>query len=119
MYLYAQCRLWRYWSCPPVCYSLDEYHPAFPGEICVVMQTALAQIAHTAFCVARHGPTHIPVLNGHGPHATIAQIVLHLIGATARFRQTPFGAGVEDCVPLSANSAPSWCDRAAVCMGCG
>jgi creatinine amidohydrolase len=59
---------------PPVAYGLDEHHMDFPGTISVDMQTLLANVADVATSVARHGFTHILIVNGHGSNAAIADL---------------------------------------------
>jgi creatinine amidohydrolase len=59
---------------PPVPYGLDEHHMDFPGTISVDMQTLLAYVADVAISVARHGFTHILIVNGHGSNAAIADL---------------------------------------------
>jgi creatinine amidohydrolase len=59
---------------PPVAYGLDEHHMDFPGTISVDMHTLLANVADVAVSIARHGFTHILIVNGHGSNAAIADL---------------------------------------------
>ena len=59
---------------PLVAYGLDEHHMDFPGTISVDMQTLLAHLTDIAISVARHGFTHVLIVNGHGSNAAIAEL---------------------------------------------
>jgi creatinine amidohydrolase len=59
---------------PLVAYGLDEHHMDFPGTISVDMQTLLAYVSDVAISVARHGFTHVLVVNGHGSNAPLADL---------------------------------------------
>ena len=59
---------------PAISYGLDEHHMDFPGTISVEMQTLLAYVADVATSVARHGFSHVLVVNGHGSNAPIADL---------------------------------------------
>jgi creatinine amidohydrolase len=59
---------------PSVAYGLDEHHMDFPGTISADMQTLLAYVADIAGSVARHGFTHVLIVNGHGSNAPIADL---------------------------------------------
>jgi creatinine amidohydrolase len=59
---------------PLAAYGLDEHHMDFPGTIAVEMQTLIAYVADIALSVARHGFTHILIVNGHGSNASIADL---------------------------------------------
>ncbi len=59
---------------PLVAYGLDEHHMDFPGTVSVDMQTLIAYVADVAMSPARHGFTHILVVNGHGSNASIADL---------------------------------------------
>lgn len=59
---------------PVIPFGLDEHHMDFPGTITVDMQTTLAYLAQTAVSVARHGFTHILIVNGHGSNAAICDL---------------------------------------------
>ena len=60
---------------PLVAYGLDEHHMDFPGTVSVEMQTLLAYVSDVAISAARHGFTHILVINGHGSNAPLADLV--------------------------------------------
>ncbi|MGB9775756.1 MAG: creatininase family protein [Anaerolineae bacterium] len=59
---------------PLVAYGLDEHHMDFPGTVSVDMQTLIAYVADVAMSPARHGFTHILIVNGHGSNASIADL---------------------------------------------
>lgn len=59
---------------PLLAYGLDEHHMDFPGTISVDMQTLLACVADVALSVARHGFSHVLIVNGHGSNAAIADL---------------------------------------------
>lgn len=59
---------------PVVAYGLNEHHMDFPGTVSVEMQTLLAYVADVAISVARHGLTHVLIVNGHGSNASIADL---------------------------------------------
>jgi len=46
----------------------------FPGVIAIEIETTLAYLAQTAISVARHGFTHILIVNGHGSNASICDL---------------------------------------------
>jgi creatinine amidohydrolase len=59
---------------PLVAYGLDEHHMDFPGTVSVDMHTLLAYVADVAISVARHGFTHVLIVNGHGSNEPIADL---------------------------------------------
>lgn len=59
---------------PLIAYGLDEHHMDFPGTVSVDMQTLIAYVADVAKSPARHGFTHILIVNGHGSNASIADL---------------------------------------------
>ena len=59
---------------PLVAYGLDEHHMDFPGTVSVDIQTLLAYVADVASSVARHGFTHVLIVNGHGSNEPIADL---------------------------------------------
>jgi creatinine amidohydrolase len=59
---------------PLVSYGLDEHHIDFPGTISVDMKTLLDYVADVAISVARHGFTHVLIVNGHGSNTSIADL---------------------------------------------
>jgi creatinine amidohydrolase len=59
---------------PTIPYGLDEHHMDFPGTISVDIETLLAYVSQVAISVARHGFTHILVVNGHGSNQPIADL---------------------------------------------
>jgi creatinine amidohydrolase len=59
---------------PTIPFGLDEHHMDFPGTITVDMETCLAYVAQVAISVARHGFTHIFIVNGHGSNHAICDL---------------------------------------------
>jgi creatinine amidohydrolase len=59
---------------PTIPFGLDEHHMDFPGVIAIEIETALAYLAQTAISVARHGFTHILIVNGHGSNHSICDL---------------------------------------------
>jgi creatinine amidohydrolase len=59
---------------PTIPFGLDEHHMDFPGTIAVDIQTTLAYLAQVAISVARHGFTHILIVNGHGSNISICDL---------------------------------------------
>jgi creatinine amidohydrolase len=59
---------------PTVAYGLDEHHMDFPGTVSVDVHTLIAYVADVAISVARHGFTHVLIVNGHGSNAPIADL---------------------------------------------
>ena len=59
---------------PLVPYGLDEHHMDFPGTISVSIPALLAFVTGVATSVARHGFTHLLIVNGHGSNASIADL---------------------------------------------
>lgn len=59
---------------PSIPFGLDEHHMDFPGTIAIEMETCLAFVSQVAVSVARHGFTHILIVNGHGSNHAIAEL---------------------------------------------
>jgi creatinine amidohydrolase len=59
---------------PTIPFGLDEHHMDFPGTIAVDIQTTLAYLSQVAISVARHGFTHILIVNGHGSNVSICDL---------------------------------------------
>jgi creatinine amidohydrolase len=59
---------------PTVAYGLDEHHIDFPGTVSVEISTLIEYVTDVANSAARHGFTHILVVNGHGSNAPIADL---------------------------------------------
>jgi creatinine amidohydrolase len=59
---------------PLISYGLDEHHMDFPGTISVDSHTLLHYVSAVATSAARHGFTHLLVVNGHGSNASIADL---------------------------------------------
>ncbi len=59
---------------PTLAYGLDEHHMDFPGTVTVDIQTLLAFVTDVAMSPARHGFSHVLIINGHGSNASIAEL---------------------------------------------
>jgi creatinine amidohydrolase len=59
---------------PTIPFGLDEHHMDFPGTISVDMEVCLAYVSQVAISVARHGFTHIFIVNGHGSNQSICDL---------------------------------------------
>jgi creatinine amidohydrolase len=59
---------------PTIPFGLDEHHMDFPGVIAIDIETTLAYLAQTAISVARHGFSHILIVNGHGSNQSICDL---------------------------------------------
>lgn len=59
---------------PTIPFGLDEHHMDFPGTITIDIETTLAYLSQTAISVARHGFTHILIVNGHGSNHAICEL---------------------------------------------
>jgi creatinine amidohydrolase len=59
---------------PLVTYGLDEHHMDFPGTVSVGMHTLLSYVSDVAISAARHGFTHLLIVNGHGSNAPLADL---------------------------------------------
>jgi creatinine amidohydrolase len=59
---------------PTIPFGLDEHHMDFPGVVAIEMETVLAYLAQSAISVARHGFTHIFIVNGHGSNQSICDL---------------------------------------------
>jgi creatinine amidohydrolase len=59
---------------PPLAYGLDEHHMDFPGTVSVGIETLIGYVADVALSVARHGFTHVLIVNGHGSNTSIADL---------------------------------------------
>lgn len=59
---------------PLLSYGLNEHHMDFPGTISIDMQTLLSYVADVATSVARHGFSHLLIVNGHGSNAPVADL---------------------------------------------
>jgi creatinine amidohydrolase len=59
---------------PAIAYGLDEHHMDFPGTVSVGMQTLLSYVSDVAISAARHGFTHVLIVNGHGSNAPLADL---------------------------------------------
>ena len=59
---------------PTIPVGLDAHHMDFPGTLSVDMETCLAYVSQVAISVARHGFTHIFIVNGHGSNQSICEL---------------------------------------------
>jgi creatinine amidohydrolase len=59
---------------PAVPFGLDEHHMDFPGTIAIDMETLLAYLAQATISVARHGFTHVLIVNGHGSNQSVCDL---------------------------------------------
>lgn len=59
---------------PTIPFGLDEHHMDFPGVIAIDIETTLAYLSQVAISVARHGFTHILIVNGHGSNQSICDL---------------------------------------------
>jgi creatinine amidohydrolase len=59
---------------PLIPFGLDEHHMDFPGTISIEMETCLAYVSQVAISIARHGFTHILIVNGHGSNQPVADL---------------------------------------------
>src|SRR5574341_903956 len=59
---------------PAIPFGLDEHHMDFPGVITIDIPTVLAYLSQAAISVARHGFTHIFIVNGHGSNQSICDL---------------------------------------------
>jgi creatinine amidohydrolase len=87
---------------PTVSYGLNEHHMDFPGTVSVDTHVLLDLVAGVASSVARHGFTHLLIVNGHGSNAPIADLAA---------RQVVLDMGII-CGAISPNAAidPSWAE---------
>lgn len=59
---------------PAIPFGLDEHHMDFPGTISIGPDTLVDYVADVAISVARHGFTHILIVNGHGSNRPVADL---------------------------------------------
>ena len=59
---------------PTIPFGLDEHHMDFPGVIAIDIETTLAYLSQAAISVARHGFTHILIVNGHGSNQSVCDL---------------------------------------------
>ena len=59
---------------PTIPVGLDNHHMDFPGTLSVDMDVCLAYVSQVAISVARHGFTHIFIVNGHGSNQAICEL---------------------------------------------
>jgi creatinine amidohydrolase len=61
-------------SLPVLPVGFEEHHMDFPGSLTSSMETLLNFFADAAISVARHGFTHIMLVNGHGSNASLVEL---------------------------------------------
>ena len=54
--------------------GFEDHHMDFPGSLTSSMETLLNYFADAAISVARHGFTHIMLVNGHGSNASLVEL---------------------------------------------
>jgi creatinine amidohydrolase len=59
---------------PTIPVGLDNHHMDFPGTLSVDMEICLAYVSQVAVSVARHGFTHIFIVNGHGSNQAVCEL---------------------------------------------
>ncbi|MGD8397994.1 MAG: creatininase family protein [Anaerolineae bacterium] len=80
---------------PLVSYGLDEHHMDFPGTVAVDTEALLRYVTDVAASPARHGLTHVLIVNGHGSNAPVADLAA---------RQVVLRTGIA-CGAMSPNAA--------------
>ena len=80
---------------PLIAYGLDEHHMDFPGTVSIDTETLLRYVTQAAASPARHGFTHILIVNGHGSNAAVADLAA---------RQVVVQTGMV-CAAMSPNAA--------------
>jgi creatinine amidohydrolase len=82
---------------PTIPFGLDEHHMDFPGTIAIDMETTLAYLSQAAISVARHGFTHIMIVNGHGSNHAICDLAARkcVIATGAICASTSFNAAID------------------------
>lgn len=61
-------------SLPVLPVGFEDHHMDFPGSLTSSMETLLAFFADAAISVARHGFTHIMLVNGHGSNSSLVEL---------------------------------------------
>ena len=61
-------------SLPVLPVGFEEHHMDFPGSLTSSIEVLMAYFADAAISVARHGFTHIMLVNGHGSNASIVEL---------------------------------------------
>lgn len=61
-------------SLPVLPVGFEDHHMDFPGSLTSSIENLLAIYADAATSVARHGFTHIMLVNGHGSNASIVEL---------------------------------------------
>src|SRR5919202_479943 len=61
-------------SLPVLPVGFEDHHMDFPGSLTSSMETLLTFFADAAMSLARHGFTHIMLVNGHGSNASLVEL---------------------------------------------
>lgn len=61
-------------SLPVLPVGFEDHHMDFPGSLTSSMETLLTFFADAAISVARHGFTHIMLVNGHGSNSSLVEL---------------------------------------------
>ncbi len=61
-------------SLPVLPIGFEHHHMDFPGSLTASMETLLDYFSSAAISVARHGFTHIMLVNGHGSNASLVEL---------------------------------------------
>ncbi len=61
-------------SLPVLPIGFEDHHMDFPGSLTASMETLLDYFSSAAISVARHGFTHIMLVNGHGSNASLVEL---------------------------------------------
>lgn len=61
-------------SLPVLPVGFEDHHMDFPGSLTSSMETLLSLFADAAISVARHGFTHIMLVNGHGSNSSLVEL---------------------------------------------
>ena len=61
-------------SLPVLPVGFEDHHMDFPGSLTSSMETLLSFFADAAISVARHGFTHIMLVNGHGSNSSLVEL---------------------------------------------
>src|SRR5581483_10367564 len=61
-------------SLPVLPVGFEDHHMDYPGSLTSSMETLLALFSDAAISVARHGFTHIMLVNGHGSNSSLVEL---------------------------------------------
>ncbi len=85
-------------SLPVLPVGFEDHHMDFPGSLTSSMETLLNYFADAAISIARHGFTHIMLVNGHGSNAALVELAARkaVIATGAIVAAMAGNAAVED-----------------------